>query len=450
MHRREGRRSGRAFALLIVVSLAIGFGSQAAGASDIASRRGLEAARNSQRWVDEQIAAASQDHERWLAVLERHDRDLDALYRRLDRTEWSIRAGELLENGARNPGVATTLARADRLRQKITRIAADPAAATAFRRAVAAQQLAESLTDDVRRTQRLVDLLSSPSLLEPDALTREDWARLLLGWLGAPPCQDNLRVLVAWQVQESTAAAWNPLATTIDAGGVTGVLNAAGVGEFDGLDAGLGATRRTLLLDGYGYDWIRYGLLSCQPIATTARYIRDSAWCRDCGGGEYVGGLLDEVQADYEAFRDTRLGTPSEIVAPVIVPGIPIQTCPVAGEHAFIDGFGDPRPGGRTHEGIDLIAAEGTPIVAAHAGTVFYGWNTLGGNAAYVRAEDGTYTYYAHLSRFGDVFGQTVPAGTVIGFVGHTGDASGPHLHFEYHPGGGPAIDPYTLLLTVC
>jgi murein DD-endopeptidase MepM/ murein hydrolase activator NlpD len=131
-------------------------------------------------------------------------------------------------------------------------------------------------------------------------------------------------------------------------------------------------------------------------------------------------------------------------------PSSPIQVCPVAGPNSFVDSFGWPRPGGRTHQGIDLISPFGTPIVAAHPGLVSHSSSVLGGMQAYVRAPSGTYTFYAHLSSYSSASG-SVGAGTVIGYVGSTGDAgSTNHLHFEYHPGGGAAIDPYQMLLAVC
>ena len=60
----------------------------------------------------------------------------------------------------------------------------------------------------------------------------------------------------------------------------------------------------------------------------------------------------------------------------------------------------------------------------------------------------GDWTYYAHLSRYGQM--GTVSVGTVIGYVGATGDTNVNHLHFEYHPGGGAAVDPYNALRAVC
>ena len=123
--------------------------------------------------------------------------------------------------------------------------------------------------------------------------------------------------------------------------------------------------------------------------------------------------------------------------------------CPVAGPNSFVDSFGWPRVG-HTHQGIDLISPAGTPIVAAHPGTVSRSSSSSGGLQAYVRGSNGTYTFYAHLSGYSAASG-SVGAGTVIGYVGSTGNAgSTNHLHFEYHPGGGAAVNPYQMLLAVC
>jgi murein DD-endopeptidase MepM/ murein hydrolase activator NlpD len=134
------------------------------------------------------------------------------------------------------------------------------------------------------------------------------------------------------------------------------------------------------------------------------------------------------------------------------VGGGALVACPVAHPHAFWDDFGDPRPGGRTHQGIDMLAAYGTPVYAAQSGTYDQGWNDLGGWSAYITTGSGDYTYYAHLQGFAGVgIGASVTAGTHIGYVGDTGNATGtPHLHFEYHPGGGAATNPYQMLVAVC
>jgi murein DD-endopeptidase MepM/ murein hydrolase activator NlpD len=123
------------------------------------------------------------------------------------------------------------------------------------------------------------------------------------------------------------------------------------------------------------------------------------------------------------------------------------------------DTFTQARAGGRRHDAIDIMAAEGTPVIAATDGTVeklFF--SNGGGNTIYVRSPDQKWTYYyAHLSAYapGLAEGQQVKRGQVIARVGHTGDASaaGPHLHFAINqmaPGErwwqGSPINPYPLL----
>ncbi|MGZ8630890.1 MAG: murein hydrolase activator EnvC family protein [Actinomycetota bacterium] len=128
-----------------------------------------------------------------------------------------------------------------------------------------------------------------------------------------------------------------------------------------------------------------------------------------------------------------------------------IQTCPVNGPSSFVDSFGDPRPGGRTHQGIDMIAARGTPVAAVHSGTVHRTGSSIGGYGVVV-FHDGSsdWTFYTHFDSYG-AFGEGahVSAGSTIGYVGNTGTTVY-HLHFEYHPGGGAAVNPYTALLGVC
>jgi murein DD-endopeptidase MepM/ murein hydrolase activator NlpD len=124
---------------------------------------------------------------------------------------------------------------------------------------------------------------------------------------------------------------------------------------------------------------------------------------------------------------------------------------PVAGPTQFTNDWGFARPGGRSHEGIDLFAARGTPVVAVADGTLFnVGWNTLGGWRLWVRDTSGDGFYYAHLEAYSPVAkeGATVTRGTVLGYVGNTGDArtTPTHLHFEIHPGGGGPVPPYPIV----
>ncbi|MEJ6722652.1 MAG: peptidoglycan DD-metalloendopeptidase family protein [Ilumatobacter sp.] len=125
------------------------------------------------------------------------------------------------------------------------------------------------------------------------------------------------------------------------------------------------------------------------------------------------------------------------------------MVCPIAGNYGFADTWGAPRSGGRSHEGVDMIAASGVPIIAVEAGTVRFSSNRLGGNAAWLTGNSGTKYYYAHLSSYTGSSG-SVSRGQQIGRNGQTGNAGTPHLHFEVHPGGGRAVNPYPYVRAIC
>ncbi|HEX4978869.1 MAG TPA: peptidoglycan DD-metalloendopeptidase family protein [Acidimicrobiales bacterium] len=131
---------------------------------------------------------------------------------------------------------------------------------------------------------------------------------------------------------------------------------------------------------------------------------------------------------------------------------------PVGGPHSYSDTFGAPRMFGTSyahlHQGTDIFAAHGTPLLACERGVLIkVGSDTLGGTKLWLVGASGTRYYYAHLSAFaeGVTEGKVVRAGDVIGFVGNTGNAATTpaHLHFEVHPNGGPAVNPYPLLRIV-
>jgi murein DD-endopeptidase MepM/ murein hydrolase activator NlpD len=127
----------------------------------------------------------------------------------------------------------------------------------------------------------------------------------------------------------------------------------------------------------------------------------------------------------------------------------PPATCPIAlawpVQAPAGDGFG--ARGNRFHAGLDLLAPLGTDVGAAGAGRVTWaGWLAGGwGNLVVVAHVDGVRTMYAHLSKIVGVVGQRVSAGTVLGAVGATGNATGPHLHFEVRVRGA-AVDPRSAL----
>lgn len=125
---------------------------------------------------------------------------------------------------------------------------------------------------------------------------------------------------------------------------------------------------------------------------------------------------------------------------------------PVLGKASFTNDWGAPRAStGVAHQGTDIFAEEGTPIVAVADGVLDrVGWNSIGGYRFWLFDQYGNAFYHAHLSAYAPLAldGARVRRGDVIGFVGHTGDAqfTPPHLHFEVHPGNGDATNPFPLL----
>jgi murein DD-endopeptidase MepM/ murein hydrolase activator NlpD len=128
---------------------------------------------------------------------------------------------------------------------------------------------------------------------------------------------------------------------------------------------------------------------------------------------------------------------------------------PVQGEASFGDSWGAPRMTGTEyqhwHEGTDIMAPAGTPLVACEDGWISRtSSSTLGGISLYVRGESGIEYYYAHLSAYAPdvVQGTPVRAGDLVGYVGDTGNAKGgsPHLHFEIHGLDGRPVNPFPIL----
>jgi murein DD-endopeptidase MepM/ murein hydrolase activator NlpD len=123
---------------------------------------------------------------------------------------------------------------------------------------------------------------------------------------------------------------------------------------------------------------------------------------------------------------------------------------PVYGDARVADNFGAPREIG-AHQGDDVFAPFGAPVLAVADGTLEkVGTLPISGNRLWLRTKAGDTFFYAHLSAFAPaaVDGRTVKAGTVLGFIGNTGDAepTPPHLHFEVHPDDGDATNPYPFL----
>ncbi|MXZ67476.1 MAG: peptidoglycan DD-metalloendopeptidase family protein [Acidimicrobiia bacterium] len=156
---------------------------------------------------------------------------------------------------------------------------------------------------------------------------------------------------------------------------------------------------------------------------------------------------------------DTTLPTPATTVpddGPVSAdPPTGGLTCPVDGFHSFTDTWGAPRSGGRRHEGVDMLADRGTPLVAVEDGRIHRMSNTgRGGIAVWLDGNGGDRYYYAHLDAWapGLAVGQMISRGAPIGTVGTTGNAPAhiPHLHWEFHPDRGGPVNPTPLARELC
>ncbi len=193
--------------------------------------------------------------------------------------------------------------------------------------------------------------------------------------------------------------------------------------ELDGLRLRLGREVRALL----------------DRIDITTRSLAEAE-----AAAEAVDREIEQAEIEYEAFR-----AGSELFIEGIV-------FPIGGPYApLIDSYGFPRmvgtPDEHWHEGIDIFAPRGTPLVAAERGVVVrIGVGRLGGLKFWLVGESGAEWYYAHLESFapGLAEGNVVEAGEVLGYVGNTGNAVGtpPHLHLQLHPEGGDPVNPFPLL----
>lgn len=179
----------------------------------------------------------------------------------------------------------------------------------------------------------------------------------------------------------------------------------------------------------------------------------------DVADAEYVEVKADreeQIRREEEARRQRELmqaalQLPAEGVPEWVTPGF---ICPVGGSSWFLDTWGAPRSGGRTHKGVDMMGPRGTPLVSVGSGIVRKSYGTLGGNIVWLYADHGVNYFYAHLDSYpsGLVDGQWVSRGQVIGYIGDTGNPrpGAYHVHFGIYPGGITAVNPYPSVQRVC
>lgn len=241
-----------------------------------------------------------------------------------------------------------------------------------------------------------------------------------------------------------------------------GISRAVGV-SLNGLLEANAATATTV---------IRPGAEVCLPAGATpttsgsaAASARSCVSERPVAAGEswYVisrstGVPIDALVAANNASRSSSIYPGQVLCLPEVgfgrdLPSVVLDAAPVRGSCRFANSWQATRGGGRLHAGVDLISPAGTPVVAAANGTLTRQTTegSRSGNAWWLTTSSGTYFFYAHLSSFsnGLTVGSSVQAGDVIGFVGSTGNAVSPHLHFEIHPYGGGAVNPYSAIWMV-
>jgi peptidoglycan hydrolase-like protein with peptidoglycan-binding domain len=150
---------------------------------------------------------------------------------------------------------------------------------------------------------------------------------------------------------------------------------------------------------------------------------------------------------DLDAATVSALATAAGAAATPALDAFPVPTtC------SFWDTWGAARSGGRIHQGVDIFASKGTPVFAVAGGRITRQQTdrpgSIGGNQLWLTSSDGSRYFYGHLSGFakGVGAGSPVRAGDVIVYAGATGLTTVSHLHFEIHPGGGAAVNPYPVL----
>jgi peptidoglycan LD-endopeptidase LytH len=177
---------------------------------------------------------------------------------------------------------------------------------------------------------------------------------------------------------------------------------------------------------------MRFGRFAVVPVLAAIGIYTFSDWFPRGGG-------LALLRHPIVTFRLARASPPTEL--PVPVAGV--------SRNRLSDTWHAARTGGRVHEGIDIFAPRGTPVTSTTRGIILtVGQGNLGGNFVRIYGPGGHSHYYAHLDRFADVReGDVVEPGTVIGFVGDSGNARGgaPHLHYGIYTAGG-ATNPYPFL----
>ena len=204
-------------------------------------------------------------------------------------------------------------------------------------------------------------------------------------------------------------------------------------------------------------DYLPAGkLLTVPPPGATADSVATSPAATGAStsytvkAGDNLASIAATFGVSVRALADANgISDPNYITVGQVLTAPNAWQCPVPSA-SFVNDFGYVNDQGWAHQGVDLFADRGTPVLAPVGGLVERYPNPSGGNAIELYGNDGNRYYMAHFNEYGD--SGRVAAGTIVGYVGNTGDArtTSTHVHFEIHPGGGSAVNPYPTLVSAC
>jgi peptidoglycan hydrolase-like protein with peptidoglycan-binding domain len=225
-------------------------------------------------------------------------------------------------------------------------------------------------------------------------------------------------------------------------GGGGGGSTANGYAKYDERGSRVVALQRALIRAGIAVRGGADGMFGSGTAGAVMKFQRQR--------GLRVTGRVDQATANALGLQ----ALPAPSPAPVVT--VPLQAKPLAsGPCWYGDTWQASRGAGRVHLGVDIGAPARTPVQAVATGRVTQIYRdrpgSLSGNGLKITTANGTYFFYAHLDGFAAGIGLGVPvtAGQVIGYMGRTGNAGMTHLHLEVHPGGGSAVNPYTLVRAI-
>jgi murein DD-endopeptidase MepM/ murein hydrolase activator NlpD len=245
---------------------------------------------------------------------------------------------------------------------------------------------------------------------------------------------------------------------------VTGVADSATVASLSDPKPATPETPETPVETG---GFAEYGEKGPRVIALQSALVKAGIYLRGGVDGSFGGGTSAAVM---EFQRQNGLSVTGKVgdatAAALDVDRAPAPTAPdassvqfdvfpVQGSCYYGDSWGYARSGGRTHQGVDIIAPTGQLLYAVADGRITKVYRdypgSLAGNGVRLTTDDGTYFFYAHMSELAEGIEAGVPvrAGQVVGYVGNTGNSGTSHLHFEIHPQGGSAINPYPLVKAI-